>query len=365
MSRWIVATFLLLFACRSHRGEPPSSPTPASEMVVGPLENHFTAVASRAHAMVAGVVTAEGVAWVKSYGEAPNARDTVFRIGSLTKVLTGIAILKLRDDGELSLDDTLTRFVPEADEIIYPSGALKITLRHVLAHTSGIPRLGKLEYTKGDHDMSESELISELAGLKLDFAPGTKVEYSNLAVALMGLVVARASGTTYRDYVTANVFRPLGMTRSFFSEHDVPAGALAPGYVRDPFGDVSRGGPHWRLGAMEAMGGAYSTFDDMAKLVAWQLAPERGGPLKSESVRESQRAAFPNVGDMHFGVAWIVADAPDLGRLVAMTGATLDYAASLALAVDKRRAVVILASGADFDEIGHAASRGLRLAVRH
>ena len=124
--------------------------------------------------------------------------DTLFRIASITKTLTGLAILKLRDDGALSLDDDLAKTVPEIAHVIVPTtDASPIRLRHLLTHTSGLPKVGSIDYwSRSDKDLSEGEILQSLKGLKLLTAPGSKVSYSNLGAALLGFVVKRLSGTS-------------------------------------------------------------------------------------------------------------------------------------------------------------------------
>lgn len=302
-----------------------------------------------------GLVTPEGLVWSQGYGAReegagePVGPRTVFRIGSVTKVLTALAVLKLRDEGRVALDEPAVRYLPELAGVIYPSrDSPPITLRHLLTHSSGLPRRGSFDYTRSDRDVTEAEVLASLEGLALEFAPGTAARYSNLGMAVVGLVIQRASGMSYRRYVSEQVLRPLGMKGSAWERESVPAGLLAAGHVKQG-GQVLPGVAHWRLGAAEAMGGLYASMEDMAALVAFELAawPPRDepetGPVRRGTVRESQLATGTVPGDGAFGLGWMVPQAPELGHVLMHNGATANYSASVLLLPQRGMGVVALA----------------------
>src|SRR5262249_26831364 len=146
----------------------------------------------------------------------------------------------------------------------------EITLRHLVTHSSGLPRVGPIRYDDG-HELSKGEILNALKNLRLEFSPGEKVVYSNLAMALAGLIVERVSGEPYRDFVTRHLLLPLGMTSTTFDVSKIPPERLSAGYVKEADG-YHVGVPHWRLGAGEGMGGLYSSVNDMAKFMAFALA---------------------------------------------------------------------------------------------
>ena len=196
--------------------------------------------------------------------KAPDA-DTVFRIGSLTKSFTALSLLALRDDGKLSLDDTLTRWIPEAGRLVYPTrDSRPIVLKQLLTHSSGLPRLGTFNYTRADVAPTEREVVDSLKGFALENPPSTTFVYSNLGFALLGVVVGRAAAMPYRAFVTSRILKPLGMTSSGFDESEIPKDHLATAYKRGPGGRPVVAAP-WRLGASEGMGGIYSTVRDMSR----------------------------------------------------------------------------------------------------
>src|SRR6185369_13065009 len=151
--------------------------------------------------------------------KAPVTPDSVFRIASMTKSFTVIAILKLRDEGKLSLEDPAEKYVPELKSLVYPtSDSPKITIRHLLSHAEGFPE----DNPWGDQQLADSdEQLSALitSGIPFSNAPGVAYEYSNFGFAILGRIVATVSApdaasktAAYTKYVTDNVLRPLGMT---------------------------------------------------------------------------------------------------------------------------------------------------------
>jgi CubicO group peptidase (beta-lactamase class C family) len=243
-----------------------------------------------------GIVIDGDLAYAKGFGvvaldtkAVPDA-DTVYRIGSISKSFTGLAAIALRDEGALGLDDPLVKWIPEAAGLVYPSrDAAPITVRQLLSHTSGLPRMGMFEAEKGP---SEDVVVKSLAKLPLDTAPGERFSYSNLGFALAGIVVSHAGHASIRDVIAKRILKPAGMTSTFWAHEDVPAGRLAPAYEPTPTGPVPAK-EHARLGAMEGAGGIYSTVRDMARYATVQLAayPPRSerddGPIRRASLREA------------------------------------------------------------------------------
>jgi CubicO group peptidase (beta-lactamase class C family) len=305
-----------------------------------------------------GVVLGDRLAFVEGFGARTDAggavdADTVFRIGSITKVFTGMALLALRDEGRLGLDDPVTRYVPELGDARYPTlDSPVITLRNLVTHTSGLPRVGDLHYAD-PHGVTEGELVAAARHAVLEFAPGSDARYSNLAMALGGLVVARASGEPARDFITQRILAPLGMRQTCWDRSAVPEGKLAEGHAR-VLGRYAPVGAHWRLGAAEAMGGLYSSVTDLARfasyeMTAWPARSERDpGPLRRSSLRESQLVAgLARPGRQAFGVNWVVVTDSALGYVITHDGGTEGYSASIVLGPTRGLGVILLASSTD------------------
>jgi len=292
-----------------------------------------------------GVVLHDSLVYTKGFSADEH---TVFRIGSVTKVMTGVALLQLRDRRRLELDDPVTKYVPE----LTAHGA--VTLRHLVTHTSGIPSVGDgtAKYWVGDHDITESELLAAIKNTPLEFAPGARVSYSNFAVALAGLIVARIAGEPYRDVVEGSLFVPLKMTESEFDGSAKGSWLTATGYTAAT--------TTFRLGAAEAAGGLYSTVADVARFLAFEARAESAFPeldavLDRSSLRESQR---PDPKYPPFGINWATG-INDLGRFVAHNGSVFDYSASVQLYPERRAAIVALLSTGNSEELDCVAQQAL------
>jgi CubicO group peptidase (beta-lactamase class C family) len=305
-----------------------------------------------------GVVVGDRLAFAEGFGARTDAggavgADTIFRIGSITKVFTGMALLALRDEGRIGLDDPVTRYVPELGSAVYPTlDSPVITLRNLVTHTSGLPRVGALKYNDA-HGVTEQELGEAAKRAVLDFAPGTDARYSNLAMALGGLVVARASGEPARDFITQRILAPLGMRQTFWDQSDVPTDKLASGHARIE-GKYQPAGPHWRLGAAEGMGGLYSSVADLARfasyeMTAWPARSDRDpGPLRRSSLRESQLSAgLVRPGRQAFGVNWVVMADSNLGYLIMHDGGTEGYSACVILGPTRGIGIILLSSATE------------------
>jgi len=252
-----------------------------------------------------------------SAGREPDA-DSVFRIASMTKSFTAAAVLLLRDEGALALDDEAVRYVPELAGVRLPTAdAPPITLRNLLTMTAGFPTDDPWgDRQQGLPEAAFGELIGR--GLSLAWTPGTTFEYSNLGYALLGRVVAVVAGRPYVEFVTRRLLDPCGLKSTCFEAADVPADRLAVGHASSELGwhEV----PFDPLGAFAAMGGAFSSVRDLARWIGEftdayppRDDPEGGHPLRRSSRREQQQPhrAYPPQ------VVWHAVDAPPVVRAAA------------------------------------------------
>src|SRR6516165_3561116 len=196
-----------------------------------------------AYGIVAGgeLVHAAGLG-VRYLGGPPPDAGTVFRIASMTKSFTASAILALRDDGLLTLEDLAEDYVPELRDWppVSPDSA-RISIRHLLTMTAGFPT----DDPWGDRQqgLPLEEFAQFLAkGVIFNCAPGTRFEYSNLGYAILGRVITAITGLTYPDYIRHRLLKPLGMTRTGYEaqEFEVPERAAGPAGVAGPAG-LARG----------------------------------------------------------------------------------------------------------------------------
>jgi CubicO group peptidase (beta-lactamase class C family)/creatinine amidohydrolase/Fe(II)-dependent formamide hydrolase-like protein len=270
------------------------------------IDRLFTEFAKTAHVpgaawgiVVDGQLAHAGAAGVRDVpSNAPVDAGTVFRIASMTKSFTAMAILKLRDEGKLSLDDPAERYVPELKNLRYPTtDSPRITIRHLLTHSEGFPE----DNPWGDQQLSESEeAFSRMLrdGIPFSNAPGIAYEYSNYGFAILGRIVSRASGMDYDEYISRNILQPLGMTSTTFHPSKVPPGRLAIGYRWED--DTWKEEPALPHGAFGAMGGMLTTIRDLSRYVAALLdawPPRDGaetGPIRRASLREMQQPWRPS-----------------------------------------------------------------------
>jgi CubicO group peptidase (beta-lactamase class C family) len=235
-----------------------------------------------------------------SYGDARDATDdTQYRIGSITKTFTAIALMQLRDGGLLDLDDRLEQHVPEAQ-----GGSP--TIRRLLSHRSGLQREVGDMWLTGDAPSREA-LLSELEGYERVLPAARMHHYSNLGFALLGEVVTRASGTPYTDYVDQRILQPLGLARTTWA----PQPPHAQGYLVDEYARTVTAEPETELRAAAAAGQLWSTVGD---LVTWAdfLAKGKDGVLDAQTVDEMwapQVMRYPDDWSLGWGLGLMLLNA--------------------------------------------------------
>jgi len=222
--------------------------------------------------------------------EATSKSD--FRIASMSKSFTAMAILKLRDEGKLRLDDPISLFIPEAKNMKrLTKDAPAITIRHLLTHSAGYPE----DNPWGDRQLANTDQqLMDLykKGISFSNDPGLGYEYSNLGFATLGYIIKKVSGKTYEQYITDNILKPLGMNHTYWEYTKLPKQFLAHGYRWLDGKWVEQ--PMLHDGSYGAMGGMITTIEDFAKYEAFHLSawPPRDaaemGPVKRSSVREMQ-----------------------------------------------------------------------------
>lgn len=222
--------------------------------------------------------------------KTPATIQSLFRVASMSKSFTAMAILQLRDAGKLSLDDRADAYIPELKNAkLLTADSPPITLRHLLTHAAGFPE----DNPWGDRqlDITHDEFLKFLQSpISFSNAPGVAFEYSNLGFALLGYIIEKVSGKTYQHYINENILTPLGMTHTKWEYAEVPAARLAHGYRwrEGTWAEV----PLLHDGVYGAMGGLISSIEDYSKYVAYHMAawPVRdgadSGPLKRSSLRE-------------------------------------------------------------------------------
>lgn len=216
-------------------------------------------------------------------------RDTRFRIASMTKSFTALAILMLRDAGKLSLDDPIEKHIPRFAAVArLTEDSPPVTIGLLLRMGGGFPQ----DDPWGDRRLADSvaefeSLVS--GGLNYSTPPGTGYEYSNLGYTLLGHIVTRVAGEPYQSYITREILQPLGMKHTVWEFTTVPPDHLALGYRWEH--DRHQPEPILHDGAFGAMGGLISTIDDFARYVAFHLDawPPRDGASSGPASRATRR----------------------------------------------------------------------------
>lgn len=234
------------------------------------------------------VLVARGneVIFRQTYGQAdgaPIALDARFRLASVSKQFTAAAILKLQDDGKLSVDDPLCQWIDPC-----PPAWAPIRLHHLLSHTSGVPDLmsqANWGWRRVQPTTPEA-LTTATAMYRLQFEPGTKVRYNNAGYNLLGVVIQKASGMAFADYLRTALFDPLGMADTGYD--DGADHQIIMGYANFPAGLTAQ--PQANPSVVFAAGGLYSTLDD---LLVWQRALHGGRLLSVESYIDMVRDHAP------------------------------------------------------------------------
>ena len=247
-----------------------------------------------------GVVYDQQLIWSKGYGfadlekKSPATPATLYRIASISKLFTSSAVLQLRDAGRLTLDDPVTRHLPWFKiRNKHPEGP-SVTIRHLLTHTSGLPR----EATGVNwSDMSfpgREEMIRGISGQETVFPSETEWKYSNLALSLAGEIVMSVSGEPWNRYIENRILTPLGMSSTrTLPERDTPG--LAVGYSRRVPGVARQVRPFVDIAAERPAGNIASNVEDLARFLALQMrdGPQGGSQvLKGSTLREMHRVQW-------------------------------------------------------------------------
>lgn len=292
----------------------------------------------------------------------PVTPDSRFRIASMSKAFTALAILKLRDEGRLSLDAPAETYVPEMRGWHYPtSDAPRITVRDLLNHVAGFVD----DNPWGDRQQSlpERDFTAMLkAGVPFSRPAGMAMEYSNFGYATLGRIVSNVSGKPYQVYIRETILKPLGMAATGYDIAISPGAYRAIGYRWQDGGWLRE--PDMADGAFGAMGGLETSADDYARWISFLLSawpPRDGadtGPVARATVRSIVEGSNFASGQLRsaaiggapcrqavaYGMGWRVVDDCDLGRVLTHTGGYPGYGSVAMLLPDKGVGIFAFAS---------------------
>jgi len=211
------------------------------------------------------VIASKGYGMANFELDVPNTPQTKFRLGSITKPITAMAIMLLQERGKLSDQDSICKYLPDC-----PAAWQAITLRHLLSHTSGLAK----HDTAGVYlktamlPMTLPQLIDSFKNKPADFKPGEKLDYNNNGYILLGYVIEKVSGQSYEAFLRDNIFAPLGMANSGYDNHEPIIKNRAAGYLRpaDRVGGSLMNAVYIDQSQSFSAGGLYSTTEDLSRL---------------------------------------------------------------------------------------------------
>jgi CubicO group peptidase (beta-lactamase class C family) len=279
------------------------------------------------------VAAGGAVVYRRAFGEADDEARVPFTpatpscIASVSKPFTALAVMMLRERGQVGYDDPVANYLPELGRV-----APTVTIRQLLTHTSGIPDYGS-DLAIERPGLTNAEVLAALAERGTPrFPPGQRYEYSNSGYVLLGLVVERATGRPLPELLRARVFQPLGMTRTFvYTDPRQKTRAVAVGYgpfgQRDDYGAVLTGD-----------GGVYSTVDD---LYAWDRALFADRLVKPATLAEAFTPGTVREGTTTYGFGWNVTG-EGAERHVWHTGNTAGFRAFIDRRLADRSTVIML-----------------------
>ncbi|MBN1291316.1 MAG: serine hydrolase [Candidatus Latescibacteria bacterium] len=306
--------------------------------------------------MSVGIVYDQEMIWSKGFGNADRANKTpaspatIYRIASISKLFTSVAILKLRDEGKLQLDDPIKKHLPWFNIKNNFPDAPVITIRHLLTHTSGLPRESAFPYWTDFKFPTREQIIDKLPEQKTVYPSETKWKYSNLGLTIAGEIVAAVSGEPYEEYIHKNILNPLFMTSTSVQIGNEHKKRLATGYGRR-MPDGSRAiMPFTDSKGITPAANLSSTVEDMAKFASWQLRlRENGGTeiLKSSTLKEMQRVQWllPN-WQSGWGLGFSINHTADRD-LIGHGGHVAGYTTQIKISPEEKIGVIVMTNADD------------------
>jgi len=228
------------------------------------------------------------------------ASENIFQIGSITKQFTAISVLILEEKGKLSVNDPVSKYIPD-----YPLGD-KMTIHHLLTHTSGIKDFTKMKSLQeiSQKEMTPKMIVDFFKNEPVDFAPGEKFAYNNSGYIILGYIIELVSGETYEDFIQKNIFEKAGMTKSFYASDRKIIPKRAYGYQKKENGYVNK--TQISLSIPFSSGSLMSTTGDMLK---WQNALNQNLLLNPETLRKAFTKYKLNDGqEFTYGYGWYLSE---------------------------------------------------------
>ncbi|MFH1763600.1 MAG: serine hydrolase domain-containing protein [Gemmatimonadota bacterium] len=314
----------------------------------------------------AGVVVGRDLVWAQGFGwsdvgrRIPAGVNSVYRVGSISKSFTAVALLQLWERGYLGLDDSVGEVLPELDQMPgRPAGAEPITFRHLASHTAGLIREPELEgAAEGPLELWEDKILASIPTTSFYTSPGESFRYSNIGFGILGYSLSRISGIPFMELVDAGIIRPLGMHSSGFVVTPAIAEQLATGYVLRGDGTVDSRTPyleHVGRGYKVPNGGVYSTVGDLGRFIAGLTGAASAPILGSEGRRLIRTSQTPENG-AQYSFGFFISQREGSPDLIGHGGSVAGYNAHLVFEPESGIGVVLLRNyGGGETDLGRAA----------
>lgn len=251
------------------------------------------------------------VRYRKAFGKANVELDidmipeNVFEIGSITKQFTAVGILMLLEEGKLSLDDEITKYIPD-----YPTQDTKITIHHLLTHTSGIKSYTSIPSLRefARKDLKVTELIDAFKNEPMDFKPGEEFRYNNSGYVLLGAIIEKVSGVSYEEFIQERIFNKLDMNTSYYGSKSKIIKNRAYGYQQSENGYVNA--DYISMTIPYAAGSIMSTVDDLLK---WNTAVRNHELISKKSLEKAfTNYTLNNGNNINYGYGWFLNSIKDV-----------------------------------------------------
>jgi CubicO group peptidase (beta-lactamase class C family) len=339
----------LLFVGQVSAQAPAAASAPQAQEITRKVDEYMSAAVRVNRFSGAVLLARDGQPMVsRGYGMAnielgvPNTSQTVFRLGSVTKQFTSMAILLLQERGKLSVSDPICKYLSDCPPAWQP-----ITIKHLLTHTAGVPNYTEFpDFMKtAAVDTTAAELTNRFRDKPLQFALGEKYAYSNSGYYLLGTIIERASGKSYPDFLQENIFTPLGMKQSGYDNPVRIIKNRAAGYARTTDGFINAA--PISMSTAYAAGALYSTVED---LLLWDQALYTVKLVSRKSLDEAFTPFKSN-----YGYGWTIGKRYD-HQVIAHGGGIFGFSSYIARYPADRVTVVVLSNveGAPSGEIANS-----------
>ena len=248
------------------------------------------------------------IVYKKTFGSAdielnvPLQPDMVFKLASITKQFTAVAILQLVERGKISLQDSLQKYIKD-----FPSKGYKITIENLLTHTSGIRDYMQIDYAEPymeRRDFTPKQLIDSFKNFPLEFEPGVKFKYSNSGYFLLGYIIEKVSGESFQTYIKENILTPLALSNTYFDSSNIIIPNRVTGYRKE--GPDYRNADYWSMTITYAAGGLISNVEDLFR---WNRGLLSYKILKKETLEKALTPFKLKDGTLtEYGYGWFLRD---------------------------------------------------------